>query len=119
MDERDREEDRELAAALLRTLQSREASIDRVFFDWRGGRDPGEGRYPSTAFRELASRLEGSHRPPTNPYWSDAEPCSMHIDEVEAIWSAIAEGDDWSPFREKVSAIRRMGEAMTQDGAPA
>ena len=30
-------------------------------------------------------------RPPSHPYWSDAEPCSMHIEEVEAIWSAIAE----------------------------
>ena len=43
----------------------------------------------------------------------------MHIEEVEEIWSAIADRDDWSPFEEKVSAIRRMGEAMTQDGATA
>ena len=40
----------------------------------------------------------------------------MHIDEVEAIWSAIADDDDWKPFEAKVEAIRRMGEAMT-DGA--
>jgi hypothetical protein len=36
----------------------------------------------------------------------------MHIDEVEAIWSRIDEADDWSPFEEKIKAIRRMGEAM-------
>ena len=42
----------------------------------------------------------------------------MHIDEVEAIWSAIAEEDDWQPFHNKVKAVRRMGEAMEQD-APA
>ena len=36
----------------------------------------------------------------------------MHIDEVEAIWSAIAERDDWQPFNNKVKAIRRMGDAM-------
>jgi hypothetical protein len=42
----------------------------------------------------------------------------MHIDEVEAIWSAIAELDDWKPFEQKVTAIRRMGEAMERD-APA
>ena len=40
----------------------------------------------------------------------------MHIDEVEAIWSAIAERNDWKPFEDKVRAIRRMGEAMAQDG---
>jgi hypothetical protein len=42
----------------------------------------------------------------------------MHIEEVEAIWSAIAERDDWNPFETKVAAIRRMGEAMAAD-APA
>jgi uncharacterized protein YdiU (UPF0061 family) len=119
VDTRDREEDHELAAALLRGLQSREASIDRIFFDWRGGRDPGEEKYPAQVFRQLASALEGRQRAFTHPYWSDAEPCSMHIDEVEAIWSAIADRDDWSPFEGKVSAIRRMGEAMTHDRAAA
>ena len=38
----------------------------------------------------------------------------MHIEEVETIWAAIAEGDDWKPFEDKVRAIRRMGEAMTE-----
>jgi hypothetical protein len=42
----------------------------------------------------------------------------MHIEEVEAIWSAIAESDDWQPLNNKVKAIRRMGEALIQD-APA
>jgi hypothetical protein len=36
----------------------------------------------------------------------------MLIDEVEALWSAIDERDDWAPFETKVAAIRRMGEAM-------
>ena len=35
----------------------------------------------------------------------------MLIEEVERIWSAIAERDDWAPFESKVEAIRRMGEA--------
>lgn len=35
----------------------------------------------------------------------------MLIDEVEAIWEAIAEADDWAPFEAKIVAIRRMGEA--------
>ena len=42
----------------------------------------------------------------------------MLIDEVEAIWSAIAEKDDWAPFEAKIEAIRRMAEAMTSN-APA
>ena len=38
----------------------------------------------------------------------------MHIEEVEAIWPAIAERDDWSLLDTKVTAIRRMGEAMAE-----
>ena len=108
-------QDRPLAAALVRGLQSREATIDRIFFDWRGGRDPGEGRYPSEPFRALAAVLEGRDRPVTHPYWSDTEPCSMHIEEVESIWDAIAERDDWGPFEAKIAAVRRMGEAVVAD----
>ena len=36
----------------------------------------------------------------------------MHIDEVEAIWAAIDERDDWAPLDAKIAAVRRMGEAM-------
>lgn len=36
----------------------------------------------------------------------------MHIDEVEAIWSAIDRDDDWAPLHAKVAAIRRMGDAL-------
>jgi serine/tyrosine/threonine adenylyltransferase len=106
------EDDRALAAALVRALQSREVTIDRIFFDWRGGRDPGEERYPSERFRALAAALAGRERSATHAYWSDSEPCSMHIDEVEAIWSAIDERDDWAPFDDKIAAVRRMGDAM-------
>lgn len=111
-------DDREIAAALVAALATREATIDRFFFDWRGGRDPGPESYPSEPFRTLAKSLEGRERGQSHPYWSGPGPCSMHIDEVEAIWSAIAERDDWQPFNDKVTAVRLMGEAMKRD-APA
>jgi uncharacterized protein YdiU (UPF0061 family) len=107
--------DRELVEALIKALATREATIDRICFDWRGGRDPGPERYPSGAFRDFARLLDGRDRPLSHPYWSDLEPCSMHIDEVEAIWSAIAASDDWRPFNDKVTSIRRMAEAMRAD----
>jgi len=107
--------DRAVATALIAALATQEAPIDRIFFDWRGGRDPGADKYPTEPFRALAKALEGRERPLTHPYWSDAEPCSMHIDEVEAIWTAITKHDDWRPFEDKVTAIRRMGEAMSVD----
>lgn len=112
------ENGREIAAALIRSLASRAQPIDHVFFDWRGGRDPGTERYSGEEFRDLARLLSGREVRQSHPYWSGPRPCSMHIDEVEAIWSAIAERDDWRPFEDKITAIRRMGEAMEQD-APA
>jgi uncharacterized protein YdiU (UPF0061 family) len=54
-----------------------------------------------------------------HPYWSDAVPQSMLIDEVEAIWAAIAERDDWQPLQEKVAAVRRMGDALGEPPGPA
>jgi len=110
-----------LVAALIRALASREKTIDRIFFDWRGGHDPGVEAYPSEPFRALAKALEGRERPDrrTHPYWTDAEPCSMHIDEVEALWAAVAEQDDWQPIKRKVNTIRRMGEAMEQHATAA
>jgi uncharacterized protein YdiU (UPF0061 family) len=112
------EQDRSLAAVLIHVLATRAAGIDRIFFDWRGGHDPGEECYPSEPFRALARELAGRERPRSHPYWSQSEPCSMHIKEVEAIWSSIAERDDWQAFNDKITAVRRMGEAMEQD-APA
>ena len=112
------ENDRGIASALIRALASKAQTIDRIFFDWRGGRDAGVELYPTDEFRELAKLLAGRERPQSHPYWSDAAPCSMHIDEVEAIWSAITTSDDWQPFNNKVKAIRRMGGAMEQDAGP-
>jgi hypothetical protein len=103
---------------LIKALATRAKPIDRIFFDWRGGHDPGAEAYPRDEFRELARLLAGREAPRSHSYWSDADPCSMHVDEVEAIWSAIAGDDDWRPFNDKIRAVRRMGEAIEQD-APA
>ncbi|MFC7537350.1 protein adenylyltransferase SelO family protein [Sphingomonas sp. GCM10030256] len=110
------EADRELARAIVGALETKRVGIDRLFFDWRGGRVPADPTYQSTEFEELAAALRGREQPAEHSYWSDANPCSMHIDEVEAIWAAIAEADDWQPFEAKVAAVRRMGEAMSQPG---
>ena len=109
------EDDLALVQAIEAGLATRTAGIDRFFFDWSGGRrrpGPYDTNY-STHFGEverILARYE-SARMTDHPYWADAEPCSMHIDEVEAIWAAIDEKDDWAPLHAKVAAIRRMGEA--------
>ena len=106
------------AAAIVAALRLRTVTIDRFFFDWRGGRDPGGQAYPQPPFRRLAGLLDGRAQPSLrqHSYWSDDAPCSMRIEEVESIWSAIAERDDWAPFQAKIAAIRRMGEAIQGSG---
>jgi uncharacterized protein YdiU (UPF0061 family) len=110
----DLEDDMALVAAIEATLARRTVTIDRFFFDWRGGA-PGAGAGPYDDFAEvraLAARYEPAPHARDHPYWSDPEPCSMHIDEVEAIWARIDAADDWSALDAKVAAVRRMGEAL-------
>ncbi|HYI49271.1 MAG TPA: protein adenylyltransferase SelO family protein, partial [Allosphingosinicella sp.] len=111
--------DTELLIAFETALAAKSVEIDRFSFDWRGGRrrgpTPADAVYQAELFTALEAALadfapiEGAL---DHAYWSDPGPCSMHIDEVEAIWSRIDEADDWSPFNAKIAAIRRMGAAM-------
>ena len=113
------ERDAALLVATETALAKKTVEIDRFFFDWRGGRrrgpSPADAAYQEedfAAFREAIAGYEAVAGALDHPYWSDEAPCSMHIDEVEAIWSRIDEADDWSALDAKVAAVRRMGEAM-------
>ena len=112
------ERDLALIQAMDDALQQSEVGVDRFFFDWRGGKrraaSPADSHYDGDGFGAFRTAIEayGPVVSLDHGYWSDANPCSMLIDEVEAIWSAIDERDDWAPLDAKVEAIRRMGEAM-------
>ncbi|MCM8556333.1 protein adenylyltransferase SelO family protein [Sphingomicrobium sediminis] len=112
--------DGDIVRAMVMALAQQSVKIDRFFFDWRGGIDPGGEAYASSEWRALADLLAERTNPDarSHEYWSDEAPCSMHIEELEARWDAIADKDDWAPVEAKVAAIRRMGEAM-QDGTAA
>jgi uncharacterized protein YdiU (UPF0061 family) len=109
-----------LAETAVRALMETDTLIDDFFFDWRGGSlrsTEAEQRYsaePWAQFRDLAATsrkvISLDHA-----YWQEPGPCSMHIEEVEAIWSAIANDDDWLPLHKKVERIRQMGAALSQD----
>ena len=112
----DLEADLELVTAIETGLAKRRVGIDRFFFDWRGGELRGPApAYDDDAFADFRRRIAGYEAmggATDHPYWSDGEPCAMLIDEVEAIWSRIAEEDDWSAMRKKIAAVRRLGQAM-------
>ena len=111
-------EDQALLHAVEQGLSAAQVTIDRFFFDWRGGRrrspSPADAAYAAPAFAAFTAQI-GGFAPAAatdHAYWADAGPCTMAIGEVEAIWSAIAERDDWAGFEAAIAAVRRLGDAM-------
>ena len=122
---RSEQDDLALLSAIERALRNSSVGIDRFFFDWAGGSrrapSPADALYATDDFADFTRLVAGCSASGTldHPYWSDRDPCSMHIEEVEAIWRPIAEVDDWSAFAAKIAAVRRMGEALAElRGAP-
>lgn len=105
------EHDRPLIGAIEAALVTSEVPIDRFFFDGFGGTLPESYGEPFADLRALLAPYQ-PRKTRDHAYWSDLAPCAMLIDEVEAIWAAIARDDDWSLLEARVAAIRRMGEAL-------
>ncbi|MXP30074.1 YdiU family protein [Porphyrobacter algicida] len=105
------EADQQLVAASEAQLTASQAQPDRFFFSHRGGRNA-EGA--------LAKAIEGRKcLPGDHPYWAGDAPQTMLIEEVEAIWSSIAETDDWTMLESKIEAVRAMGQALGNAPIPA
>jgi uncharacterized protein YdiU (UPF0061 family) len=107
-------EDIALVQAIEQGLVGSGVEIDRFFFDWAGGDlRRGSDAYAGEAFAPFRERIAAyaPARSLDHSYWG-GEPCSMHIDEVEALLAAIAERDDWSALHAKVAQVRQMGEAL-------
>ena len=107
----DEQRDAALIAACERHMRENAMQPDAFFYTHRGGR---------CAEGELAGAFaDYSPAGSDHPYWNEGAPQSMLIDEVETIWSAIDERDDWAPLMEKVDALRRMGKAHGEPPTPA
>ena len=106
----DADSDRALVQATETALRTTDTGIHLFFHDAFGGTLPaGYGPEWDTVRMILDRYAPRSDR--AHPYWQGA-PCAMLIDEVEAIWAAMSEHDDWAPFHAKVDAIRAMGAAL-------
>ena len=110
---RDDASDLALLQTLEATLTTTQTPLDRFWFDWRGGTHRHTG-YDGPDWSALTAALAAYTATPAalaHPYWDDPAPQSMLVEEVETLWSAIAEADDWKPFHTKIAAVRRMGKA--------
>ena len=120
--------DAALVGATYAFLEESGVGYERFFFDLYGG-----------LARAKASRTVDANAPYRGPRWDalrallelyapaheaapayvdgDA-PCTLLIDEIESIWSAIAERDDWGPFDAKIAQIRGIAPVTDPGGAP-
>lgn len=117
------EPDVDFLAALFNWLTESQVGWDQFFHDWRGGGasasraavSPEAARYGKPAFQSIRDGLEQRARADTGldrPYFQNARPTSLVIEEVEALWAAIAERDDWSLFKAKLDAISQLQDAQ-------
>jgi uncharacterized protein YdiU (UPF0061 family) len=113
------EADADLAARLWTFLQATQAPFEQAFYDFHAFKarphrlsSPHYQGEAYQAFRDALSAYEISpEATPHHAYFQSGAPCTMLIDEVERIWTPIAESDDWSLFTAKLASIARMGKA--------
>jgi uncharacterized protein YdiU (UPF0061 family) len=119
--------DVELANAAFRALAEGGEPLrwEPFFFDWfcaderRAMSGPRAAHYGGEAFATFRALLAA--RTPDRPgrlaaaYFARAEPEELLYDEIEAIWAAIAECDDWRLFEGKFLSVETAGTAWAFD----
>jgi serine/tyrosine/threonine adenylyltransferase len=123
LESRGYEHDGVLAKTFWTFLHETRAPFEQTFFDWYGGSrsarraqaSPSAGLYAHEASQAVSSAL-AAYEPRAginldHPYFARTVPCTMLIDEVEAIWAPIAAEDDWSAFSAKLGSILEMAQA--------
>ena len=121
------DEDAALGSATFQFLAESQVGYEQFFFDWYGGATsvdralagPAADTYSGARFTALR-RLFDDYAPLAperlaTAYYQRPRPCTLLIDEIEAIWDAIAARDDWSLFAAKLEAIGEMRAAAAAD----
>lgn len=109
----------------LNFAQASQIRYERFFFDLYGGSSP---RLDASPYKDLyrsdhfkAVRRGIAQRAPVNarahdaPYFQNGIPCTLLIDDIEALWAEIAENDDWTAFYAKLDDIESMRRALQTD----
>ncbi|MBY0451918.1 MAG: protein adenylyltransferase SelO family protein, partial [Bdellovibrionaceae bacterium] len=116
---RGNEENSQLLSAFFQMLSKTDVLFEQAFFDFNSKRilsqtDGASARLdlfsPDAAdFIRLLDTYEiADQSAAKHSYFENEKPCTLLIDEIEAIWSPIAEKDDWSLFENKLQAIRQI-----------
>ncbi len=111
----------ERLALIEGTLRQSQCALDPFYFELYGGplsaHNHKKVAYSQDVFSPLLKMLmaavpaSGAAQILAQPYYSAPGPCTLLIEEIESIWSAIEQHDDWSVFEQKLHAIRAMAAA--------
>ena len=115
-----------LAAVAFKALAEGGEALrwEPFFFDWFGGlasapralQGPRAHLYDTEALRAFRTGLEAFEADRESrlqhAYFQRAEPQELLYEEIEAIWAAIAERDDWAPFQAKLAGVDQAREAL-------
>eukprot|EP01037_Dinobryon_pediforme_P005341 gene5341-5394_t len=116
------ESDSALGRTLYQFLADSHAPYEQVYYDWYTGsqashaaHSPNAGFYTGETFAAFSEALApyqpAPHATRAHPYFEAGTPCTMLIDEVEALWAPIAQSDDWSMLHAKLDHIAQMADA--------
>mgnify|MGYP001765038370 CR=1 FL=1 len=111
LESRGLESDSTLIAAAEQAMRAAQLSPDTFFHRHRHGSNP-----PESEFGALLANYAATGETP--PGWHNEPPPSLLIDEVERIWAAIAERDDWVPLHDQIARIRSVGTALGTAPSP-
>ncbi|HKT85149.1 MAG TPA: YdiU family protein [Novosphingobium sp.] len=101
-----------IQAAERRMVETGEAP-DLFFCHHRAGRAVDDSEF---------GQVLGGYRPAAaadDPFWSSPAPPAVPIEEVERIWVAIDQHDDWNALHAKVEDIRALGRHLGPAPIPA
>jgi uncharacterized protein YdiU (UPF0061 family) len=127
----DPDADQLFSDAVWSFLAETRMSYDQFFFDWYGGsasarralRSPAGTHYRARCFEPVAQGFEtfAAVRPGLldHPLFERDQPPTLVIDDIESLWRAIDERDDWSQFERKIRDIRELGSALQLTEYPA
>jgi len=114
-----------LVRSVWKFLIDTKMPFEQFFFDWYGGRasekraaaSPSAAFYAQENFEPVFASI-AAHQPAIgvrldHAYFGRPTPCTMLIDEVEALWKPIADSDDWTVFHAKLADIAQMREAYS------
>ena len=103
------DQDRTLAEAWWQWLATSQTPFEQAFFDAYANRHP--LTCPAPLRDLLAAYAPAPTANPAHPYFDAPHPCTMLIDDVEALWAPIAANDDWSAFHAKLAHVEQMRQA--------